>query len=66
MQPHNTIDTVSDTVPVSPEAGAPAHTPSAPMHTQTQSTLSPTSEYVRYLLLFLPARYIPRGIFGTL
>lgn len=32
-----------------------------PMHTQTQSTLAPTSEYVRYLLLALPARYIPRG-----
>jgi hypothetical protein len=38
----------------------------APMHTHTQSTLAPTSEYVRYLLLALPARYIPRGIFGTL
>lgn len=37
-----------------------------PMHTQTQSTLAPTSEYVRYLLLALPARYIPRGIIGTL
>ncbi len=37
-----------------------------PRHTQTQSTLAPTSEYVRYLLLALPARYIPRGIFGTL
>lgn len=37
-----------------------------PPHTQTQSTLAPTSEYVRYLLLALPARYIPRGIFGTL
>lgn len=39
---------------------------SVPLHTQTQSTLAPTSEYVRYLLLALPARYIPRGIFGTL
>lgn len=37
-----------------------------PMHTQTQSTLAPTSEYVRYLLLGLPARYIPRGITGIL
>ena len=37
-----------------------------PIHTKTQSTLAPTSEYVRYLLLFLPARYIPRGIFGTM
>ncbi|MFZ4541202.1 MAG: hypothetical protein ACOYNL_05235 [Rickettsiales bacterium] len=39
---------------------------STPLHTQTQSTLAPTSEYVRYLLLALPARYIPRGIFGML
>lgn len=36
----------------------------APPHTQTQSTLAPTSEYVRYLLLALPARYVLRGIFG--
>ncbi len=36
----------------------------APLHTQTQSTLAPTSEWVRYLLLVLPARYIPRGVFG--
>lgn len=50
---------------------APAPTPvmprpAAPPHTHTQSTLAPTSEYVRYLLLGLPARYIPRGIFGTI
>ncbi len=43
----------------------PAHVKD-PMHTHTQSTLAPTSEYVRYLLLALPARYIPRGIFGTI
>ena len=36
------------------------------MHTQMQSTLAPTSEYVRYLLLGLPARYIPRGIIGII
>lgn len=40
--------------------------PKAPPHTHTQSTLAPTSEYVRYLLLALPSRYIPRGVFGTL
>lgn len=62
---------------VSAQAPAPAPMPSdapaAPMmrvapppHTQTQSTLAPTSEYVRYLLLALPSRYIPRGIFGVL
>lgn len=38
----------------------------APLHTQTQSTLAPTSEWVRYLLLALPARYVPRGIVGML
>lgn len=32
-----------------------------PAHTQTQSTLAPTSEFVRYLLLALPARYTIRG-----
>ncbi|MDX2095774.1 MAG: hypothetical protein SFW64_07555 [Alphaproteobacteria bacterium] len=46
-----------------PQAGSVA---AVPPHTQTQSTLAPTSEYVRYLLLALPARYIPRGIFGAL
>ena len=62
----------------SPPASAPAPTTSgtpviapdaansAPLHTHTQSTLAPTSEYVRYLLLALPARYIPRGLIGTL
>lgn len=38
----------------------------APLHTRTQSTLAPTSEWVRYLLLALPARYVPRGIVGIL
>jgi hypothetical protein len=54
-------------------AATPARAPNmfvasaqTPLHTQTQSTLAPTSEYVRYLLLALPARYVPRGIFGTL
>ena len=37
-----------------------------PLHTRTQSTLAPTSEWVRYLLLALPARYVPRGIVGIL
>lgn len=46
---------------------SPNRRPSVP-HTVTQSTLAPTSEWVRYLLLFLPARYSFRsqidGIFG--
>jgi hypothetical protein len=32
-----------------------------PPHSKTESTLAPTSEYVRYLLLALPARYTFRG-----
>ena len=61
---------------VSPTASTASSMPAAPLaypqpdatplHTKTESTLAPTSEYVRYLLLALPARYIPRGIFGTL
>ncbi len=39
-------------------------TRAAPAYTQPQATLSPTSEWVRYLLLFLPARYTPRGFIG--
>lgn len=46
-----------------------ANPSAAPPHTHTESTLAPTSEYVRYLLLALPARYsfrsILEGIFGT-
>lgn len=45
---------------------SPSAPDAAPMHTQTQSTLAPTSEYVRYLLLALPARYIMRGAAGIL
>lgn len=58
--------TPTPSAPAQPVASdAPAHA-AAPLHTQTQSTLAPTSEYVRYLLLGLPARYIPRGITGIL
>jgi hypothetical protein len=58
--------TITPTTPAQPAAGdVPAHV-ATPLHTQTQSTLAPTSEYVRYLLLGLPARYIPRGITGIL
>lgn len=66
MQPASPMTPEPATTPVqSPGAGTDA-AQSMPMHTQTQSTLAPTSEYVRYLLLALPARYIPRGIFGTI
>lgn len=33
----------------------------APMHTDTQSSLTPTSEFTRLLLLAFPSRYIARG-----
>lgn len=33
-----------------------------PPHSQTQSTLAPTSEFVRYLLLALPTRYTFRSL----
>lgn len=35
-----------------------------PRHTQTQQTLSPTSEFMRYVLAALPSRYVLRGFFG--
>ncbi len=52
--------------PITPVANNNNLAAAVPPHTQTQSTLAPTSEYVRYLLLALPARYVPRGILGTL
>jgi hypothetical protein len=36
----------------------------APLHTRMQSTLAPTSEFVRYFLLVYPSRYLFRGLFG--
>ncbi len=35
-----------------------------PPHTKTESTLAPTSEFMRYVLAALPSRYILRGGFG--
>lgn len=37
-----------------------------PVHSYTQSTLAPTSEFTRYILLALPARYFFRSIFESL
>ncbi len=71
--PHVTPVTASAPAPETAPAPSPVPPlvpkhlrPKAPTHTQTQSTLAPTSEYVRYLLLALPARYIPRGIIGSI
>ncbi len=36
-----------------------------PPHSYTQSTLAPTSEFTRYILLALPARYLFRSIFES-
>lgn len=44
----------------------PYTSPSPVPHTVTQSTLAPTSEYMRYLLAAWGARYVFRGFFGTL
>ncbi len=67
MKPFETVgEGVSAQAPADMPSAAPVTRVAPPPHTQTQSTLAPTSEYVRYLLLALPARYIPRGIFGTL
>ena len=48
--------------------GAPmvAANDTAPLHTQTQSTLAPTSEFMRYFLAALPSRYVLRGFFKTI
>ena len=37
-----------------------------PLHTKTQSTLAPTSEFMRYFLAALPSRYVLRGGFKTI
>lgn len=39
---------------------------SRPLHTQPQQTLSPTSEFMRYVLAALPSRYVLRGLFKTI
>jgi hypothetical protein len=44
----------------------PANEPARPLHTKTESTLAPTSEFVRYFLLAYPSRYLFRGLFGLL
>ena len=48
-------------------AVAPPISPSAsPPHINTESTLAPTSEYMRYLLAAWGSRYAIRGLIGTL
>jgi hypothetical protein len=51
-----------------PDAGARALPQSAfaaaPPHTHTESTLAPTSEFMRYVLAALPSRYVFRGMLG--
>lgn len=44
----------------------PSQNSPAPSHIQTESTLAPTSEFVRYFLLAYPSRYLFRGLFGGL
>ena len=68
------LATENTTIPPTPPAAAPdagsralpssAFAASAPPHTHTESTLAPTSEFMRYVLAALPSRYVPRGFFG--
>lgn len=37
-----------------------------PLHTHTESTLAPTSEFMRYVLAALPSRYVLRGLFSVM
>lgn len=62
----NSPSVESTTVPSVSVREHQADADTSPLHTHTQSTLAPTSEWVRYLLLALPARYVPRGIVGML
>lgn len=60
-------------LPITP-AAPPAATTSTPVqiadnrppHTHTESTLAPTSEFMRYFLAAYPARYVFRGLYGVL
>ncbi len=74
MDSANAIDT-TQTDPQAPPANTPAmpafkpNSPSSslqPPHTQTQSTLAPTSEFMRYILAAWSSRYLLRGVFGTM
>jgi len=53
-----------DTLPTREAGPALAMPAPNPPHATTESTLAPTSEFVRYFLLAWPARYIFRGIFN--
>jgi hypothetical protein len=69
-----TADVTISTPPSAPHKGA-AQPPAIgknrsendykPMHASTESTLAPTSEFARYFLLALPARYVFRGLLGS-
>jgi hypothetical protein len=43
-----------------------ASTLASPPHTHTESTLAPTSEFMRYILAAWSSRYLFRGVYGTL
>jgi len=45
-------------------SGVPTSMSSNPLHSKTESTLAPTSEFTRLLLLALVSRYVLRGAIG--
>ncbi|MFZ4126218.1 MAG: hypothetical protein ACOYJ2_09175, partial [Rickettsiales bacterium] len=61
----NTASTNETTAPAVTAAPIPRPTSGMnPLHSKTESTLAPTSEYVRILLLAMGVRYILRGGIG--
>lgn len=60
----HTGSALAATTTAPPQAEAAVAPAPNPPHTSTESTLAPTSEFVRYFLLALPARYIFRGVFA--
>lgn len=52
--------------PVAPPAFDSSTAANRPPHTHTESTLAPTSEFMRYFLAAYPARYVFRGFFRTI
>lgn len=69
-----TATTIEPGISASAPAAAPAPASAPPpirptgteQHTQTESSLAPTSEFMRYVLAAWSSRYLFRGLFGTL
>lgn len=59
-------DRTQSALPAAPLISAPAATSNVPPHTKNENTLSPTSEFMRYVLAALPSRYTLRGLSKTI